>query len=240
MGSWFAAFEAKRTNPDQSVYWLPKPSEEFYRIEGDPDELRNIVTGSAHADRCESLRRALRAEIIATRDTGFIPEGMFSRLSGEKTIYDYAQSPAYPIERIVDLADRATSRDVKFLPELRTALEDAHPVIRYWGAMGCLILQQKAAPAKAQLQATLRDDWADVRIVAAEALGYHGEGEAAFTALTSVIRTGQPYEVLAALNTLEYVWRAGHVSLDRVQAAVRDLKLAEPADRIPRFLLSLK
>ena len=47
-------------------------------------------------------------------------------------------------------------------------------------------------------------------------------------------------EVLAALNTLEFMWRAGHVPLDRVQALVRDLKLAEPADRIPRYLLSVK
>ncbi|MDO8543018.1 MAG: hypothetical protein Q7S40_21445 [Opitutaceae bacterium] len=46
--------------------------------------------------------------------------------------------------------------------------------------------------------------------------------------------------MLAALNTLEYMWRAGHVSLERAQGIVRDLKLAEPADRIPRFLLSQK
>jgi hypothetical protein len=46
--------------------------------------------------------------------------------------------------------------------------------------------------------------------------------------------------VLAALNTLEFMWRAGHVPLDRAQALVRDLKLAEPADRIPRYLLSVK
>jgi hypothetical protein len=39
------------------------------------------------------------------------------------------------------------------------------------------------------------------------------------------------------LNALEYMWRAGHASLDRVQAIVRNLKLSEPADRIPRFLL---
>jgi hypothetical protein len=54
------------------------------------------------------------------------------------------------------------------------------------------------------------------------------------------VKSRQPYEVLAALNTLEYMWKAGHIQLARVQGLVRDLKLAEPADRIPRYLLSLK
>jgi hypothetical protein len=165
---------------------------------------------------------------------------MFERLAGARTIHDYAQSSAYPIERIVDLADKAASRNAQHLGDLRAALGDPHPVIRYWGAVGCLVLQEKAAPAKAQLLALVRDDWADVRIAAAEALGYHGESEAALVTLAEIVKSRQPYEVLAALNTLEYMWKAGHIQLARVQGLVRDLKLAEPADRIPRYLLSLK
>jgi HEAT repeat protein len=165
---------------------------------------------------------------------------MFDRLAGDKTIYDYAQSAAYPIERVVDVADKAASRDPRFLGDLRKAMDDPHPVIRYWGALGCVILQDKSAPAKTKLGALLRDEWADVRIVAAEALGYHGEAEAALAALAPIVRSKQQYEVLAALNTLEYMWKAGHVRLARLQGIVRDLELAEPADRIPRYLLSVK
>ena len=74
----------------------------------------------------------------------------------------------------------------------------------------------------------------------AEALGYHGESEAGVTTLAELVKSKQPYEALAALNTLEYMWKAGHVPLARVQNIVRELKLSEPADRIPRYLLSLK
>jgi N-sulfoglucosamine sulfohydrolase len=240
MRSWYAEFMAGRTNEIQSAYWKPKPAEEFYLLAGDPHELRNLVADPQHAAKRTALQRKLRAEIIATRDTGFIPEGMFPRLAGEKTIYDYAQSPAYPIERIVDLADRATSRDASHLPALRTALDDPHPVIRYWGALGCLVLQDKSAAAKAQLVARLRDDYADVRIVAAEALGYHRESTAALTALAEIVKSPQAHEALAALNTLEYMWRAGHAPIARVQSLVRDLKLVEPADRMQRYLLSVR
>ena len=240
MRSWFAAFEAGQCNEIQSAYWKPKPAEEFYRPADDPFELRNLIAEPRHAARRAELQRKLRAHLIATRDIGFIPEGMFDRLAGGKTIYDYAQSADYPIERVVDLADQAASRDPGVLGVLRTAMADRHPVIRYWGAVGCLVLQEKAAPAKAELLALLRDDWADVRVAAAEALGYHGESEAALTALAGVVKSKQLYEALAALNSLEYMWKAGHVPLARVQAIVRELKLGEPADRIPRYLLSLK
>jgi arylsulfatase A-like enzyme len=238
MGSWHAAFKQGRTNPVQSRYWQPKPAEEFYRIEDDPHELRNLAGTSAHASRRADLRAALRAEIVGTRDTGFIPEGMFDLLRGAGTIYDYAQSAAYPIERIVDLADRAAAGDPDGISDLQAASQDPHPVIRYWSAVGALILKERAAPMKPRLLALLRDEFADVRVVAAEALGCLGESDRARDALTDVLKHGRPYEVLAALNTLESMWRAGQVPLDRVHALVRDLKLSEPADRIQRFLLS--
>ena len=50
----------------------------------------------------------------------------------------------------------------------------------------------------------------------------------------------QHYEVLAALNSGEYVWRTGHAPLARVPAIVRNLTISEPADRIPRYLLNVK
>lgn len=240
MRSWYAEFMAGRTNEIQSAYWKPKPAEEFYLLAGDPHELRNLIADPQHAAQRTALQRKLRAEIIATRDTGFIPEGMFPRLAGDHTLYDYAQSSAYPIERIVDLADRATSRDASHLPALQAALEDSHPVIRYWGALGCLILQEKSAVAKDRLVALLRDDFADVRIVAAEALGYHRESNAALTTLAEIVKSSQPHEALAALNTLEYMWRAGHAPLARVQSMVRELKLVEPADRMQRYLLNVQ
>lgn len=240
MRSWFAAYEAGRTNEVQSAYWKPKPAEEFYVLAGDPFELRNLVADPKHANKVEELRRALRAEMIATRDTGLIPEGMFDRLAGEKTIYDYAQSAAYPIERVIDLADKATSRDERFLGELSAALDDAHPVIRYWGAVGCVVLQAKAASAKEKLQARLKDEWPDVRIAAAEALGFLGAGETAFAVVAVEMKSAEKFVALAALNTGEYMWRSGHVPLARLQAAMKDLRVQEPLNRIPKFVLELK
>jgi arylsulfatase A-like enzyme len=238
MGSWFAAFQAGECNPVQARYWQQKPSEELYDVANDPFEIQNLADDPGHAARLDDMRNALRRELIATRDTGFIPEGMFARLAADQTIYDYAQSAAYSIERIVDLADKACSRDADVLDDLIAALDDPHPVIRYWGAVGCVVLGDKAAPAVSKLKAALQDDWADVRVAAAEGLGQLGETEASLAALSEVVRSEELYESLAALNALDFLWQAGRLPLPRAQAAVRDLELSEPADRIPAYLLS--
>jgi N-sulfoglucosamine sulfohydrolase len=239
MRSWHAEFAAGRCNEVQAAYWKPKPGEEFYEIANDPFELNNRIAEPPHAAHIAKLRTALRAEILKTRDAGFIPEGMFPKLAAEKTIYDYAQSKAYPLERILDLADAASDRNPAHLPAFIAALDDPHPVVRYWAATGCLILAGKAAPAKAKLRALLTDEWPDVRVVAAESLAHLGEKDAAVKAIAAVLKTGNPHEALAAQNALDFLRESGHVPLAEAQALVRGLKFSEPADRIPRYLLGL-
>ncbi len=240
MGSWYRAYLAGACNDVQSRYWQPKPAEELYDVASDPHEIDNLAGQPEQAARLADMRARLRSAIIATGDTGFIPEGMFDRLAGDKTLYEYAQSEAYPIERIVDLADLATEADPENLPTLIAALRDRHPVIRYWGATGCLILTEQSGSAKEALLAALDDPARDVAVVAAEALGFLAETGPALQALQRVLESGNPYEVLAALNAVDAMRQAGHVSLARAQAMVKDLKLAEPADRIARYLLTLQ
>lgn len=240
MRSWYAEFVAGRCNDVQARYWKPKPPEEFYLVADDPFEVRNLIAQPRHAEHIARLRAALRSEILATRDTGFIPEGMFPGLAGEKTLYDYAQSDAYPLERIVELADKAADGDPSNLPALVAALDDPHPVLRYWAATGCLILRDKAAPARARLHERLTDDWADVRVIAAEAIAHLGEQEAALKTLEEVLQHGNLHEALAAENSLDFLREAGCVSLARAQEMVKTLEFGEPANRIPRYLLELR
>ncbi len=94
----------------------------------------------------------------------------------------------------MELADKAADGDPSNLPALVAALDDPHPVLRYWAATGCLILRDKAAPARAGLRERLSDDWADVRVAAAEAIAHLGEQEAALKTLEAVLRDGNLHE----------------------------------------------
>lgn len=237
MRAWYAAFQAGFCSPVQARYWLPKPPEELYDVAADPFEINNLADDPQYASELDAMRHALRGELIATRDTGLIPEGMYQQLAGGGTMYDYAQSEAYCVQRIVDLADRATSRDPSVVGDLLIAMDDPHPVVRYWGAVGCLILQEQALPAAERLEQLLHDDFPDVRIAAAEALGWIGRADQGLAALAAILTSGNPAAVLAALNALDYMRQAGQLPAERVRELVRDLPLEEPAQRIPQYLL---
>jgi hypothetical protein len=236
MRSWFEEFRDGRCNEAQAKYWLPKSGEEFYDIESDPYELNDLAAGES-GETITKLRRQLRGRIISLRDTGFIPEGMFPTLAGGSTIYDYAQSDAYPIERIVDLADKATSRNSMHLDALTTGANDPHPVIRYWAATGFLVLRQAALPAKSDIIRLLEDESMDARVVAAEAIAHLGEVDEAMETLSQVLHNGNTHEVLAAQNAIEYLWVDGLIPLDRARAALAsEAKWDEPTNRIPEYI----
>jgi arylsulfatase A-like enzyme len=237
MRSWNAEYRAGRCNPVQSAYWQTRLGEEFYDAGDDPFQIKSRIQDPLLKQEVDSLRKQLHAEILSIRDTGFIPEGMFDRLAGSKTIYDYAHSSAYPLERILDLANLASDGDSASVGIFIAAMKDPHPVVRYWGTLGCLILKEHAAAARESLQSCLRDDWFDVRVVAAEAIAYLGEETVATRTIAGVLRSGNPYEVLAAQNALDFMWQAGHLPLAAAQDLIRDTKAAEPGERIPQHLL---
>ena len=240
MRSWYAEFAAGRCNEVQSAYWNPKPGEELYLPAEDPFEITNLAAAPEHQARLEKMRQTLREEILATRDTVFIPEGMYEKLAAGKTLYDYAQSAAYPLERLLDIADAASERKAAHVPSFAGALTDADPLVRYWATTGCLILQDKAADAKEALMKCLQDESMDVRVVAAEAVAFLGEKEAALSVVTEVVKKGNAYESLAALNALDFMWKAGNITLAQAQNAVKKLNMKEPNNRIPEYLLSEK
>jgi hypothetical protein len=235
MGSWYEAYRKGQCNPVQARYWQAKPPEELYDIKKDPYEVKNLVDDPRHAARLAHMRETLRENIVRMRDTGFIPEGMFERLMGDKTLYEYAQSDAYPIERIVEVADLAVSRDTSAIKKLMAACDDPHPVIRYWGATGFLVLQKKAAPAKKKLMDLLKDDWMDIRVVAAEALSYLGQTDLALKTLEPIIKNEPEYISLAAMNALDFMYQAGRVSLDHIRKLLGDTEFKGYPERMADY-----
>ena len=240
MASWYEAFRKGQCNPVQARYWQAKPSEELYDIKADPHEVKNLIADARFVRTLKRMRKDLNDDIVRTRDTGFIPEGMFERLAGDKTLYDYAQSDAYPIERISELANLAVSGEASALDKLIAACNDKHPVIRYWAATGCLVLQDKAMGAKEKLRALLKDEWADIRVVAAEAMAYLGQAQPAVKTLESVIKSEEEYPALAALNALDFMHQAGHVSLDRIRELIKGVRLKSTPKRMADYFQAAK
>lgn len=203
MPSWEAAWRKGTLNEIQSAFWKPKPSEELYDVEADPHNVNNLAGKEEYKDVIGNFRQVLRDWILDTRDVGFVPEPMMLEISKRQTLFAYAHSEQYALERIMETAELASSRDPRDLGEIMSRLSDSHPVVRYWAATGCLVLGKHAAPAVKALRKLMKDEEISVRIAAAEALYVLGEKQVSLRCLEDAMKSDNLIARLHALNALE-------------------------------------
>lgn len=214
--AWEKALLAGKLDPAQQRFFGEKPAEEFYDLAADPDQLQNLIDAPKHRARIGKMRAALDAHMLAIHDNGFIPE------SAPAEGYDASRAAgAYPLQRVMKLADQAIQRDVRNVAEFAGLLRDDNEVVRYWAAQGLLMLKTRAADAKDALEACLEKDAStSVRIAAAEALVPLGSAERAVRYLGEVADSKvDPRVRLQALNSLTYVGDAARqvlAAIDRV------------------------
>ena len=196
--SWAREAAAGRLTPATAQFWGEKPTEELYDLVTDPDNVRNLAGDPVHREALEQMRTEMKRRVVAIKDNGFIPEG--SPLEG----YESSRVPgAVPFERVVDLANLASERKVENLPALRTALDDSNEAIRWWGALGCAMLHEKATPAEAALRKRLDDQSGAVQSAAAEALAHLGHADLALPALERwITNTSGTFYTVHAANVL--------------------------------------
>ncbi len=160
-----------------SIWQSPQPVEMLYDNASDPWSTVNLAAQPDQKERLGNFRERLRQTMADVRDTALVPEPMWDSLIGGKTIHEFVRSPKFDLAATLDLAFAASSRDSARLPELAKALASEDPVRRYWGAHGCLVLGEKAAPAAEALVKLLDDPQPLLRITAAQALVQAGQAE---------------------------------------------------------------
>lgn len=222
MPSWEAAWRSGTLNEKQSAFWKPKPPEELYDVQADPHNVNNLANDKAYANVIESFRQTLRQWMLETRDAGFVPEPMVVDITKKETVYQYARSENYPLERIIETAGLASSGERGALKEITGRLRDSHPVVRYWAAMGCTMLGKHATPAKKALQKLLQDEAISVRIAAAEALYSLGEKQAALNTLDQALKSDNLMARVYALNVLADMEGEAKTVLPAIRSLLKD------------------
>lgn len=213
---WDRLHREGRLNAIQSRAFEPRPMEEFYDLRHDPDQVNNLASDPAHADAIAQMRAALDAHMLRVNDNGFIPEGM------DGVGWEESRAPgAYPLQQVMDLAALAAQADPANLGAMRAALSSERPVLRYWGAMGCVMVGEAAKPARGDLQAAMRRDPSpQVRSAAAEALARMGDAEEAVAVLAGLMSAEQSDPVrLRAINALTLLGEAARPALPQIREA---------------------
>ncbi len=211
---WHDLFTAGKTNDAQSIFWqVPKAAEELYDLQADRDEVNNLAQSASHREVLERMRSASREQILRVRDVCFLPEHEMHARSEGTTPYNMARdADQYPLERIVAVADLASRLDSADVPELVKHMSDTDGAVRYWATLGLLMRGSDTVKAQTKvLQSALQDDSPDVRIVAAQALGLHGDTESRDQALETLSSLVAPKTngVLTAMSALAAVEALG-------------------------------
>ncbi len=216
--------------------WLmepSKPAEELYDVRRDPWEMRNLADSPKHQHVLERLRGELRRWMLEIRDTGFLPEPELVRRSDGGSPYEMARRPhAYPLERIIDTAERI-GKGPRELPKLERALSDADAAVRYWGATGLNALGSAARPAAQALRKALRDESAAVRIAAAEALARLGYDNEALPVLIAAVEDPDGYTAVHAAASLVSIGKKARPAVPALEKAAA--RGGEPAEHF-RYL----
>ena len=170
---WKQLYDEGKLEAPQTFFWEPKPVEELYDLEYDPDEVQNLAASPSHRAVLHRFREAHKNWVMETRDLGFLPEGEIHQRAGDRTPFEMGQSDQdYPLAQIFEMAQLASERDMETLPRLVEALGAEDSAVRYWGALGLLIRGKEAVVSQAEaLGKALKDESPYVRAVAAEALG---------------------------------------------------------------------
>lgn len=242
---WRQLFDAGQLPPAQARFWEPRPPEELYDLDSDPDEVINLAASPEHRQIAERLRTALHAHLLATRDLGFLPEAERERRRGTEPPALLGRDPGrYPLPRLLEMADRASRPDAEAAALLTAGLTDPEPGIRYWAVLGHLIRGETAVRAAAPgLRARLNDEAPSVAIAAAEALGRFGAPEDLDPALATLLRYARldaraPFVAVETLNALDHLG----AKAQPVLPALRALPTRQPGipdrikDYVPRLL----
>lgn len=198
MKAWEAYHNASMTDAITGAFFRPKPVEELFDCENDPDNVTNLATVPAHAQRLASMRDSLKELQTSHHDCGFLPEGMLLQRAKQYqlTIYDLIRNPKLYDQlgymKIADLANFAKPDD---LPELVKLLKSSDEGHRYWGVVGCIQLgSQAASPEVLELMSNLiksdikNERTQEVRVTAAFYLCQNGyQEDAALRSIAEVI-----------------------------------------------------
>ncbi len=194
--------DGKLTGIHKALWEAPGTSEQLYDLSADPWETNNLAAAPTHAKKLAALREKLKATMKEVKDTGLIPEPLFSKL-GKPTIAAYVGSEEFDIGKTTDLAFTATEIDAENLPSLKEAITSTNPTERYWGIVGLRLLGEKAASEADSLLPLLKDQHAGIRTAAAQALYSMGKKDiAAESLIADVTSEMDSPSLLNLLNTI--------------------------------------
>ena len=208
---WYEMWKRGECNEVQSHFWEPKPAEELYDLQDDPDEVVNLVSEPDHIKIRNQLHDVVLNHMRRTRDAGLWSEAMIAEMNAHSTIRDEVRRLSdgeYEFQLLT--ADRSLMESDADLSKVAAGDTPVPPA--YWRVLSILRQGEDAIePNRESLRAIATEHSSpSVAVVAAEALGRYGNDEDLALALPVLLEYANAeqhgvYNAVAALNAIGYL-----------------------------------
>ncbi len=200
-------FATGNLNELQGKTMAKRPAEFLYDLEKDPWELKNLADDKSAQKILEKMRKALEANITASRDILFLPEDQLASISSKSTPYEYRlKEEQYPLKRIYAAASLSGFTGTSIAAHQVKLLDDKNEIVRYWAITGLQAQPRELLKKHLQrLQLALSDAYAPVQILAAAILYNLGNNPEAEALLKKYICIENVHLSLLALQQVAYV-----------------------------------
>lgn len=238
---WKQMYDAGKLNAAQKIFWEKKPPEEFYDLQTDPDEVKNLAADPAQQATLEKFRAALHDHTLKIRDVGLLPEAEQFARAGNGSIYDMAQDPAkYPVERVLAMAELASSLKADALPQLQAALKDPDSGVRYWAALGILMRGGGGEALLSDLRTAQNDSCPSFAIIAAQILATYGRPDDVTAALATLKSLADPKQnpVFVSTQALNVIDALGEKAASLLPA-LKEFHAPPASDRNGQYISRL-
>ncbi len=229
--AWDAHVKAGKTSEVQARFFAPKGwTEELYDMQQDPDNVNNLVENPEYAEITSRMRTTLRAWQEQIHDTGLLPESEMVKRAADHnlTIHDMVRDPTlYNLPALLDAADLALEKNPENLPPFVNLLKSPDCGLRYWGIVGCFLLNHTEAGFQG-----LEDSSHEVRAMAAWLLVRNGHKKEGLDCLESLLKE-KSYATLAVLNILDWMGDDASPLIPTVKA----MKYTNDEERMQEHLL---
>jgi arylsulfatase A-like enzyme len=200
--AWVEHVESGKASKVEARFFEPKGwTEELYDIEQDPDNINNLIDNPEYAQVIKRMRENLRSWQKAVFDTGMLPESEMVKLAAQNntTIYEVARDRSlYNLPQLLDAADLALEENETNLLALRRLLNSPDLGLRYWGIVGCFLLDDTQSALKC-----LEDDSHEVRAMAGWLLLRSGDKRMGLQCLEHLLKENS-YATLSVLNIIDW------------------------------------
>jgi len=215
----------------QSRFFSPKGwTEELYDNLKDPDNVNNLIENPEYRAVAARMKAGLRTWQEQVCDAGLLPESEMVKRAADNgvTIYEMVRDPKlYNLPALLNAADLALEENPENLSALEKLISNPDCGLRYWGTVGCFLLNEKKAGVQC-----LKDESHEVRAMAAWLLIRTGEKEKGLQCLENLLKENS-HASLKVLNIIDWMGDDGKVLIP----VVRSLKVDKYEARMQQTLM---